>query len=42
MLMTIYANGVGAARDLDLATALACQVEGAAAKSDGGSSTFKS
>ena len=32
MLMTIYANGVGAARDLDLATALACQVDGAAAE----------
>lgn len=29
MLMTIYANGVGAARDLDLATALACRIEGA-------------
>lgn len=35
MLMTIYANGAGAARDLDLATALACQVEGAAAEFDG-------
>ena len=32
MLMTIYANGVGAARDLDLATALACRVDGAAAE----------
>ncbi len=35
MLMTIYANGVGATRDLDLATHYACQVEGAPAESDG-------
>ena len=35
MLMTIYANGVGATRDLDLATALACQVNGAPAEVDG-------
>lgn len=35
MLMTIYANGIGAARNLDLATALACQVEGAPAEVDG-------
>lgn len=31
MLMTIYANGRGAQRDLDLATALACRVRGAPA-----------
>lgn len=30
MLMTIYANGRGAARDLDVATHLACGVDGAA------------
>jgi hypothetical protein len=35
MLMTIYANGVGAARDLDLATSLACRIDGAPAESDG-------
>ena len=35
MLMTIYANGVGAARDLDLATALACRVDSAPAEADG-------
>ena len=35
MLMTIYANGRGAARDLDLATALACRVPGAPAELDG-------
>ncbi|WP_374248395.1 lysozyme inhibitor LprI family protein [Thermomonas sp.] len=35
MLMTIYANGVGAHRDLQLATALACRVEGAAAELGG-------
>jgi uncharacterized protein YecT (DUF1311 family) len=35
MLMTIYANGVGAVRDLDLATALACRVNGAPAEVDG-------
>ena len=35
MLMTIYANGVGATRDLDLATHYACQIEGAPAESDG-------
>ncbi len=29
MLMTIYANGEGAARDLDLAVRLACTIEGA-------------
>lgn len=28
MLMTIYANGVGAERNLDLATSLACRIEG--------------
>lgn len=32
MLMTIYANGVGARRDLDLATALACRIPGAPAE----------
>ena len=31
MLMTIYANGVGAKRDLDVATHLACGLEGAPA-----------
>jgi len=35
MLMTIYANGVGAKRDLDLATHLACGIEGAPFESDG-------
>lgn len=35
MLMTLYANGVGASRDLDLATAFACEIEGAPAESDG-------
>ena len=35
MLMTIYANGVGAKRDLDLATHLACGIDGAPAESDG-------
>lgn len=35
MLMTIYANGQGAKRDLDVATALACVVEGAPAEIDG-------
>jgi len=35
MLMTIYANGVGAERDLDLATSLACRVAGAAFEVDG-------
>lgn len=29
MLMTMYANGVGAERNLDLATSLACRIEGA-------------
>ena len=29
MLMTIYANGVGAERNLDLATAMACRTQGA-------------
>lgn len=32
MLMTIYANGVGGERDLQLATALACRIEGSAAE----------
>lgn len=35
MLMTIYANGRGAKRNLDLATALACRVPGAPAELDG-------
>ena len=35
MLMTIYANGVGAARDLDVATHLACGLDGAPAEVDG-------
>jgi uncharacterized protein YecT (DUF1311 family) len=35
MLMTIYANGVGAARDLDVAIHLACGIEGAPAESEG-------
>lgn len=35
MLMTIYANGEGAARDLDAATNFACQVEGAPAEMHG-------
>ena len=35
MLMTIYANGRGAARDLDLATALACRAGFAPAEVDG-------
>ena len=34
-LMTIYANGVGAARNLDVATALACRVGSSEAESDG-------
>lgn len=34
MLMTIYANGVGADRDLGVATALACQLDGAPAEMD--------
>jgi uncharacterized protein YecT (DUF1311 family) len=35
MLMTIYANGVGAKRDLDVATHLACGLDGAPAEVDG-------
>ena len=35
MLMTIYANGVGAKRDMDVAIHLACGVEGAPAESHG-------
>ena len=35
MLMTIYANGRGAKRDLDVATHLACGIEGAAMESHG-------
>ena len=35
MLMTVYANGVGAKRDLDVATHLACGLEGAPAEVDG-------
>jgi uncharacterized protein YecT (DUF1311 family) len=35
LLMTVYANGHGAARNLELATAMACRVEGAPAEVDG-------
>jgi len=35
MLMTIYANGVGAPRDLDRAIAIACNLDGAPAEMDG-------
>ncbi|MBX3560758.1 MAG: DUF1311 domain-containing protein [Sphingomonas sp.] len=35
ILMTIYANGVGARRDFDVATHLACNVEGAPMESHG-------
>ncbi|MEA3018182.1 MAG: hypothetical protein QOI38_2904 [Sphingomonadales bacterium] len=35
MLMTIYANGVGARRDLDVAIHLACGLDGAPAESHG-------
>lgn len=35
MLMTIYANGQGAERDLDVATHLACGIEGAPMESHG-------
>jgi hypothetical protein len=35
MLMTIYANGVGAPRDLDHAIAIACELGGAPAEEDG-------
>ncbi len=35
MLMMLYANGQGVARDLDLATALACRIDGAPAEVDG-------
>lgn len=35
MLMTIYANGVGAKRNLDVAAHLACGIEGAPAETDG-------
>ena len=35
MLMTIYANGVGAPRDLDRAIAIACELDAAPAESDG-------
>jgi len=34
ILMQIYANGLGVTRNLDLATAYACQLPGAAAESD--------
>lgn len=34
MLMTVYANGLGAARNLDVATALACRAGGAPAEVD--------
>ena len=35
ILMQVYANGLGVHRDLDLATAYACGIEGAPAESDG-------
>jgi hypothetical protein len=35
MLMIIYANGVGAERNLDLAITIACQLDGAPAEIDG-------
>jgi uncharacterized protein YecT (DUF1311 family) len=35
ILMTIYANGVGAKRDLDVATRLACRIDGAPLEVDG-------
>jgi uncharacterized protein YecT (DUF1311 family) len=35
MLMTIYANGVGASRNYDLAIKLACKIEGAPAEVEG-------
>jgi uncharacterized protein YecT (DUF1311 family) len=35
MLMTIYANGRGARRDLDVALSLACEIDGAPAESHG-------
>ena len=34
-LMMVYANGLGADRNLDLATALACRIDGAPAEVDG-------
>ncbi len=35
ILMQVYANGLGVGRNIDLATALACSVEGAPAENDG-------
>ena len=35
ILMQVYANGLGVAKDLDLATAYACMIEGAPMESDG-------
>lgn len=35
MLMTVYANGLGGTRDLDLATHFACEIDGAPAESHG-------
>ncbi|MBV9655119.1 MAG: hypothetical protein JOZ42_11215, partial [Acetobacteraceae bacterium] len=35
MLMTMYANGVGAPRDLERAIALACEIDGAPAEVSG-------
>jgi uncharacterized protein YecT (DUF1311 family) len=35
ILMQVYANGLGVPRNLDLATAYACQIEGAPAEIDG-------
>lgn len=35
ILMQVYANGQGTARNIDLATALACEIEGAPMENDG-------
>ncbi|HUB63543.1 MAG TPA: lysozyme inhibitor LprI family protein [Methylocella sp.] len=35
MLMTIYANGIGASRNLDLAMKFACEIDGAPAEEEG-------
>ncbi len=35
ILMQVYANGLGVARNFDLATAYACRIDGAPAESDG-------
>lgn len=39
MLMTVYANGVGAKRDLDVATHLPCGIAGASMEPDGRAQT---